>query len=134
MEKLDTNKVILSGNALIAHEFNEQIVKNKFHLVPLQGKEDQYYNFAHESAVIKEIGMMKNIISIADNAQVNGVEYSRIYYDNNKKQMLGVNVGTFSTTPTGEVNNFDPRQTIIKPNANGSYIIKTQKQQVEFTP
>jgi large exoprotein involved in heme utilization and adhesion len=134
MEKLDTNKVILSGNALIAHEFNEQIVKNKFHLVPLQGKEDQYYNFAHESAVIKEIGMMKNIISIADNAQVNGVEYSRIYYDNNKKQMLGVNVGTFSTTPTGVVHNFDPRQTIIKPNANGSYIIKTQKQQVEFTP
>ncbi|UOO82470.1 DUF637 domain-containing protein [Uruburuella testudinis] len=134
MEKLDANKIVLTGNALIAHEFNEQIVKDKFHLIPLQGKEDKYYNFAHELAVKKEINMMKDITSIADNAKINGVEYSRIYYNHSKKQMLGVNIGTFMTTPTGLMHNFDPKQTIIKPNSNGMYIIETENQLFEFIP
>ena len=134
MEKLDANKIILSGNALIAHEFNEQLSKNKLGLAPFQGKEDHYYAESHNDAIAKEVGMIKDIIIIADSAEINGKKYSRIYFDENKKQMFGVNVGDVQSTPTGLIHIFDPKQILIPAGKDGNYIININNNSYTFKP
>ena len=134
MEKLDANKMILSGNALIAHEFNEQLSKNKLGLAPFQGKEDHYYAESHNDAIAKEVGMIKDIIIIADSAEINGKKYSRIYFDENKKQIFGVNVGDVQSTPTGLIHIFDPKQILIPAGKDGNYIININNNSYTFKP
>ncbi len=48
-----------------------------------------YHAESHNDAIAKEVGMIKDIIIIADSAEINGKKYSRIYFDENKKQMFG---------------------------------------------
>ena len=43
MEKLDKNLIILSGNALISHEFNEQMNKGKLNMLPGVGSNNSIY-------------------------------------------------------------------------------------------
>ena len=77
MEKLDENKIILSGNALIAHEFNEQMNKGKLNMLPGVGSNNSIYKKAHEAAITEEIKMLNNTISVVDNAVIDNIQYGK---------------------------------------------------------
>ena len=124
MEKLDKNLIILSGNALISHEFNEQMNKGKLNMLPGVGSNNSIYKKAHEAAITEEIKMLNNTISVVDNAVIDNIQYGKIYYDYNKKQLIGLNMGVFKETSAGVQHMFEPKQAVIKPDQNGKYIFR----------
>ena len=77
MEKLDKNLIILSGNALISHEFNEQMNKGKLNMLPGVGSNNSIYKKAHEAAITEEIKMLNNTISVVDNAVIDNIQYGK---------------------------------------------------------
>ncbi|PCL19814.1 hypothetical protein CPT77_11085 [Snodgrassella alvi] len=125
MEKLDKNKIILSGNALLAHELNEQLEKDKMGLKPGQGTLDQDFFKAHLKAVDKESLVLPDKVELVeDKAAINGVVYDKLYYDKKNKKMYGVHLGELIDDSYKLKHNFNPWQHIIKPNkASGKFII-----------
>jgi hypothetical protein len=130
MEKLDKNHIILSGNVLIAHEFNEQLDKDKLGLKPGQGTQDKNYFDSHEHAIDHEIETLpKNIEIVTENLIINGKRYTRIYRDKSTGNLIGVNPSTRYTKDGRELDRFDPKQDIIKPNnKNGSFTVYSPRQ------
>ena len=62
------------------------------------------------------------------------LKYSRIYFDENKKQIFGVNVGDVQSTPTGLIHIFDPKQILIPAGKDGNYIININNNSYTFKP
>ena len=126
MEKLDHNKIILSGNVLIAHEFYEQLEKSKLGLQPNNGKNDQNFQYAHTEALDRhEPKVLPNHVRHEfDNYIVNGVRYSKVYSDSENKQLIGINLGKFIQTNNGDEHIFNPVQTIINPDNRGTFMLK----------
>ncbi|WP_281785582.1 hypothetical protein [Uruburuella suis] len=68
--------------------------------------------------------MLNNTISVVDNAVIDNIQYGKIYYDYNKKQLIGLNMGVFKETSAGVQHMFEPKQAVIKPDQNGKYIFR----------
>lgn len=118
MDKLDENSIALSGNALIAHEFNEQMDKDKLGLKPGEGKKDQDYLNSHDNAINHEDSVLASGITLfGENLYINGKKYSKIYEDLNTGNWIGINLTTVYEGFDGQsAHKFTPTQDIIKPN------------------
>ena len=125
MEKLDKNHIILSGNMLIAHELNEQLDKDKLRLKPGEGTSDEKFTESHERALDRDIEFLpQHIEMVTENLIINGKRYTKIYRDKNTGNLIGVNPSTRYTENGRELDRFDPKQDIIKPNnKNGSFTV-----------
>lgn len=56
---------------------------------------------------------------------VNGIEYDKLYYDNNLRRLIGITFGKLKYDSNGNlIHEFQPKQTIIKPDSKGKYIIR----------
>ena len=127
MEKLDNHSIVLSGNVLIAHEFNEQLDKTKLGLQPNQGSNDMDFQQSHRKAILKhEPQVLPAYINfVEDNGMVNGIKYDKLYYDNNLCRLIGITFGKLKSDSNGNlIHEFQPKQTIIKPDSKGKYIIQ----------
>ena len=127
MEKLDNHSIVLSGNVLIAHEFNEQLDKTKLGLQPNQGSNDMDFQQSHRKAILKhEPQVLPAYINfVEDNGMVNGIKYDKLYYDNNLRRLIGITFGKLKSDSNGNlIHEFQPKQTIIKPDSKGKYIIQ----------
>jgi hypothetical protein len=125
MEKLDKNHIILSGNMLIVHELNEQLDKDKLGLKPREGTNDNNFSKSHERALDRDIEFLpQHIEMVTENLIINGKRYTKIYRDKNTGNLIGVNPSTRYTENGRELDRFDPKQDIIKPNnKNGSFTV-----------
>ena len=127
MEKLDNHSIVLSGNVLIAHEFNEQLDKTKLGLQPNQGSNDMDFQQSHRKAILKhEPQVLPAYINfVEDNGMVNGIKYDKLYYDNNLHRLIGITFGKLKYDSNDNlIHEFQPKQTIIKPDSKGKYIIQ----------
>ena len=135
MEKLDAASIVLSGNVLIAHEFNEQLDKNKLGLNAGERGNDSDFNQSHRSAILQHEPAMlpAHIQYVEDDSLVNGVQYDKLYYDNKSRQLIGILFGRFNDDGHGnEIHLFQPTQTNIKPNSRGQYTIVDPKNPQNF--
>ncbi|WP_239352926.1 VENN motif pre-toxin domain-containing protein, partial [Snodgrassella communis] len=125
MEKLDKNHITLSGNMLIAHELNEQLEKDKLGLKSGEGKDDKKFEVSHEHAIDHDIKLLpQHIEMVTENLIINGKKYAKIYRDKNTGNLIGVNPSTRYTENGRELDRFEPKQDIIKPNnKNGSFTV-----------
>ena len=129
MEKLDNNKIILSGNVLITHELNEQLEKDKMGLKPGQGANNINFEKVHLKAIGKEsLVLPTGVVVVEEFAGINGVAYDKLYYDPKSKKMYGINLGKFINDSYRLRHIFNPWQRIIKPNkVNGKFTIYDPK-------
>ncbi|WP_156786960.1 hypothetical protein [Neisseria shayeganii] len=135
MEKLDRNSIVLSGNVLIAHEFNEQLHKAKLGLNPNQGSNDIDYQSSHAKAVLQHEPQVlpAHINFVEEDGIVNGIRYNKLYYDNHLNRLIGINLGQLKPDGNGNmIHVFQPKQTIISPNNNGRYIIRNPSNSNQF--
>ena len=123
MEKLDTNKIVLSGNVLIAHEFNEQLNKDKLGISPNNVANDDDFISSHKNAIIiHEPKVLDNSFQfIIENAVINGKKYDKFYLNKKQNKITGIIFGTFQNTPRGKIHIFQPYQEVINPNKDGKY-------------
>nr|WP_239373798.1 VENN motif pre-toxin domain-containing protein [Snodgrassella gandavensis] len=123
MEKLDKSGIIMNGNTLIAHEFNEQLDKNKLGLNPYQGKNDTDYISSHEKAKDHEDEILpKRYDFIGENMIIDGKKYTRIYKDNLTGKYYGINTVIPHINNGREEHEFKPTQNLIKINKDGTFI------------
>ena len=123
MEKFDRNGIIYSGNTLIAHEFYEQLDKDKLGLQPGIGSNDRNYATAHGNAImLHEPKILPfNIRFVEGRSEVNGVEYSSVYRNTLTRRLIGIKYGIYNSKDSTYTIN--PSETIIDPNKDGIYIL-----------
>ena len=124
MEKLDTNKIVLSGNVLIAHEFNEQLNKDKLGISPnnVANDDDDFISSHKNAIIIHEPKVLDNSFQfIIENAVINGKKYDKFYLNKKQNKITGIIFGTFQNTPRGKIHIFQPYQEVINPNKDGKY-------------
>ncbi|PIT23114.1 hypothetical protein BGI35_01795 [Snodgrassella communis] len=123
MEKLDKSGIVMNGNTLIAHEFNEQLDKNKLGLNPYQGQNDTDYISSHEKAKDHEDEILpKRYDFIGENMIIDGKKYTRIYKDNLTGKYYGINTVVPHINNGREEHEFKPTQNLIKVNKDGTFI------------
>jgi hypothetical protein len=123
MEKLDKSGIIMNGNTLIAHEFNEQLDKDKLGLNPYEGKSDTDYLNSHEKAKYHEDEVLpKRYDFVGENMIIHGEQYTRVYKDNLTGEYYGINLVIPHINNGRKEHEFNPTQNLIKTNKDGTFI------------